>query len=194
MAPTSAASIISDAPSQWRPFDQLEPGWRAELSDETSKPYFRSLLGFLDAELRAGRTIYPPAEDVFTAFNLCPLDQVKVTYSVLMTPTPHCYSYSSMCNYSAHPTAPPTLSSLSSGGGDRTRSVPRSRTSTRTGLQCGLRSSGTPFTEEHDPGGKGDEEMMYAALCVVDNWEEGREEECVKHDVSSSTIDRMIQS
>jgi len=87
-APSSAARVTSDAPSQWRPFDQLESGWRAELSDETSKPYFRSLLGFLDAELRAGRTIYPPAEHVFTAFNLCPLDQVKVTYSVLMTPTP----------------------------------------------------------------------------------------------------------
>lgn len=83
IAPSSAGSLSSDAvPSQWRPFDQLESGWRAELSDETSKPSFRSLLRFLDAELQAGRTIYPSAGDVFTAFNLCPLDQVKVNYSM----------------------------------------------------------------------------------------------------------------
>ena len=84
----------------------MESGWRAELSDETSKPYFRSLLRFLDAELQAGRTIYPSAGDVFTAFNLCPLDQVKVNYSMLHSLdgtqlTPHSYSHSIMCHYSA---------------------------------------------------------------------------------------------
>jgi len=82
-APVSTVSLLTteaDADAfSWRPFEQLEAGWRVELSAETSKPYFRSLLGFLDGELRAGRTIYPPAADVFTAFNLCPLDQVKVS-------------------------------------------------------------------------------------------------------------------
>lgn len=62
----------------WGPMDTLEPSWRRRLLSETKKPYFQKLLKFLSDEARAGQTIFPPSELVFTALNLCPFDQVKV--------------------------------------------------------------------------------------------------------------------
>lgn len=57
---------------------KLEPSWRRELAASLAAPYFQELLGFLDAEQRAGRTYFPPDECVFSAFNLVPFDDVKV--------------------------------------------------------------------------------------------------------------------
>jgi hypothetical protein len=63
----------------WALFDNLEPGWKASLSAEFNRPYFKSLLRFLESERRS-HTIYPPVCDMFSAFNLCPLEQVKVLH------------------------------------------------------------------------------------------------------------------
>jgi hypothetical protein len=63
----------------WGPFDSLEPGWKSSLASEFSRPYFRTLLKFLDSEFKS-QTIFPPVDQIFTAFNLCPLDQVKVPF------------------------------------------------------------------------------------------------------------------
>lgn len=57
----------------------LPKSWRAAMADELAKPYFRSLGDFVDSERTAfPDRIYPPEEDVFSAFRSTPLDQVSV--------------------------------------------------------------------------------------------------------------------
>lgn len=57
---------------------RIEQSWKEALRDEFDKPYFSELVRFLHAEKAAGRTIYPPGSQIFKAFDLTPLDQVKV--------------------------------------------------------------------------------------------------------------------
>lgn len=57
---------------------KLEPNWKAALIHEFQKPYMSDLKAFLQAEARAGKTIFPKGCDIFNALNLTPLDQVKV--------------------------------------------------------------------------------------------------------------------
>lgn len=58
-----------------------EDGWAKALSRETSKPYFRQLERFLDAEYKS-KVIYPPREKIFNAFESCPLSDVKVSHAL----------------------------------------------------------------------------------------------------------------
>jgi uracil-DNA glycosylase len=51
--------------------------WRKLLKGETEKPYFRELQDFLEKEY-ATRTVYPPAEEVFSALKYTPYDEVSV--------------------------------------------------------------------------------------------------------------------
>ncbi|MBI4748140.1 MAG: uracil-DNA glycosylase [Acidobacteria bacterium] len=51
--------------------------WHTVLSDEFEKPYFTKLKSFLETE-RANHTIFPPEDDVFSAFSLTPYDEVRV--------------------------------------------------------------------------------------------------------------------
>lgn len=55
----------------------IEPSWRAVLSDEFAKPYFGELVRFVHAEYSAG-PCYPPGPLIFNAFDSTPFDQVKV--------------------------------------------------------------------------------------------------------------------
>lgn len=55
----------------------LETSWKSALTKEFEKPYFASLSesirqAYLDS------TVYPPQEQIFNAFKLCPLNKVKV--------------------------------------------------------------------------------------------------------------------
>lgn len=59
------------------PLFELPADWSASLSDETAKPYFRSLCTFVQTEY-ANHVCYPDAKDIFAAFRLCPLSDVKV--------------------------------------------------------------------------------------------------------------------
>lgn len=56
----------------------LEPGWLNLLHDEFDKPYMANLKKFLQQEKDAGHTTYPKNADIFNAFNMTPLDKVKV--------------------------------------------------------------------------------------------------------------------
>uniref|UniRef100_A0A673MW25 Uracil-DNA glycosylase n=1 Tax=Sinocyclocheilus rhinocerous TaxID=307959 RepID=A0A673MW25_9TELE len=51
--------------------------WKAALSAELGKPYFRALMSFV-AEERQKHTIYPPADEVFTWTQACDIKDVKV--------------------------------------------------------------------------------------------------------------------
>ncbi len=51
--------------------------WVERLGQEMDKPYFAKLMSFVDGQ-RAAETIFPPEDEVFTAFNLTPFEDVKV--------------------------------------------------------------------------------------------------------------------
>lgn len=57
---------------------KIEQTWKNALASEFEKPYFASLVRFLHAERQAGRRVFPPGSQIFRAFELTPVQQVKV--------------------------------------------------------------------------------------------------------------------
>ena len=57
---------------------RLEPSWKARVGDYLSRPEMLRLSEFLRAELRAGKTIFPPPRCIFAALDATPFEQVKV--------------------------------------------------------------------------------------------------------------------
>ena len=51
--------------------------WEEALSPEFKKPYYRKLYQTIREEYHT-HVIYPPSQEIFTAFHLTPLEQVKV--------------------------------------------------------------------------------------------------------------------
>lgn len=51
--------------------------WRKILSEELNAPYFHKLEAFLDQEWK-NEQIFPPKDEIFTAFKLTPYEQIKV--------------------------------------------------------------------------------------------------------------------
>jgi uracil-DNA glycosylase len=61
----------------WHDLINLPSDWKDALAPELSKPYFRELAGFLEAEGKA-QTLFPAAADVYNALRYTPLGQVRV--------------------------------------------------------------------------------------------------------------------
>ena len=57
---------------------KIEQSWKDALTPEFNKDYFIKLTDFVRNEYTSGHEIYPAAKNIFNAFNLCPLDNVKV--------------------------------------------------------------------------------------------------------------------
>ena len=57
---------------------KIEQSWKDALSAEFDKDYFIKLTDFVRAEYKSGKAIYPEAKNIFNAFNLCPLSDVRV--------------------------------------------------------------------------------------------------------------------
>lgn len=57
---------------------KIEQSWKDALSGEFDKDYFIKLTNFVHNEYLSGKAIYPAPANIFNAFNLCPLDKVKV--------------------------------------------------------------------------------------------------------------------
>ena len=57
---------------------RIEESWKNALAEEFGKPYFESLVRFLHSEKTAGQKIYPPGSQIFRAFDLTPLENLKV--------------------------------------------------------------------------------------------------------------------
>jgi uracil-DNA glycosylase len=55
----------------------IEDQWKDRLKAEFTKPYFRNLTAFVNAEYKS-KTVFPPKNDVFNAFRLTPFDDIKV--------------------------------------------------------------------------------------------------------------------
>ncbi len=56
---------------------RIEESWKTILQDEFEKDYFQKLTNFVRDEYKT-RKIFPPAKLIFNAFDLCPLDRLKV--------------------------------------------------------------------------------------------------------------------
>lgn len=56
----------------------LGPSWHQQLQNEFEKPYMKRLKSYLTKELEKNKTIYPPIDEFFTAFNSSPFYQTKV--------------------------------------------------------------------------------------------------------------------
>ena len=56
---------------------KIEKTWKEILKTEFQKPYWEGLTEFVRKQYLSGK-VYPPAKNIFRAFDLCPLDKVKV--------------------------------------------------------------------------------------------------------------------
>ena len=57
---------------------KLEPSWQQALASEFNAPYMIALKDFLRQEKAAKKIIYPNSKEIFAAFALTPLEQVRV--------------------------------------------------------------------------------------------------------------------
>ena len=55
----------------------MEASWQQELKEEFDKPYFKSLTDFVTQEYSTN-TCFPPEGEIFSAFDHCPFNNVKV--------------------------------------------------------------------------------------------------------------------
>ncbi|MBM7070455.1 uracil-DNA glycosylase [Shewanella sp. 202IG2-18] len=56
----------------------LNNSWKPFFQQQTQQAYYQTLQTFLEQETQAGKVIFPPQEDIFSAFNLTTLEEVKV--------------------------------------------------------------------------------------------------------------------
>jgi uracil-DNA glycosylase len=55
----------------------IENDWLEIYNDEFKKPYYKELFRFVGEEYSKGK-VFPPSDEIFSAFNLTPLSKVKV--------------------------------------------------------------------------------------------------------------------
>lgn len=79
-----SGELQTDSNNPQKPFDHLEnyltePSWLELLADEFKKPYFLKLKQELNSDLKfvKQKEIFPAITEIFTAFNLCPVDKIK---------------------------------------------------------------------------------------------------------------------
>ncbi len=56
---------------------RIENTWKQILAEEFEKDYFKKLVEFVKKEYKT-QTVYPPGKDIFSAFDFCPFDKLKV--------------------------------------------------------------------------------------------------------------------
>lgn len=56
----------------------LPMGWRSALQQEFVKPYWLKLDGYLQQRSHLGKVIYPPPAQMFSAFEQCDLNKIRV--------------------------------------------------------------------------------------------------------------------
>ncbi|TVR78854.1 MAG: uracil-DNA glycosylase [Chitinophagaceae bacterium] len=57
---------------------KIEKSWEALLKGSFKDPYFHEIKKYLLNEKQKGKLIYPQAKNIFKAFDLCPVDHVKI--------------------------------------------------------------------------------------------------------------------
>lgn len=56
----------------------IAESWKPVLQQEFDKPYFEALIDFLKQEKAAGKTIFPPGPQIFSAFDYTAFNDVRV--------------------------------------------------------------------------------------------------------------------
>lgn len=56
---------------------KINEEWATVLNDEFNKPYFADLISYVKSEYKSN-TCYPPGTLIFSAFDHCPISQIKV--------------------------------------------------------------------------------------------------------------------
>lgn len=56
---------------------KIHSSWQSHLSDEFTKPYFQNLISFVKEDYSKSRC-FPKGSQIFSAFDFCPFDDVKV--------------------------------------------------------------------------------------------------------------------
>lgn len=56
----------------------MSVSWASLLNPEKQKPYFQDLMSFIQARRDSGVRVLPEQSDIYQAFSLCPLNNVKV--------------------------------------------------------------------------------------------------------------------
>jgi len=69
---------LFESPPPIEPPAPAVPKWKDLLRDEYAAPYFQELRAWVKSERAAGKTIYPPEENVFHALAATPFEDVKV--------------------------------------------------------------------------------------------------------------------
>ncbi|KAA8599740.1 MULTISPECIES: uracil-DNA glycosylase [Vibrio] len=52
--------------------------WESIINDEREKEYFQNVLTFVEQQRNSGKTVYPPQDQVFSAFDMTPFESVRV--------------------------------------------------------------------------------------------------------------------
>ena len=56
---------------------KIEQSWKERLEPEFEKPYFTEVVNFVKGEYST-KQIFPPAKQIFNAFNYCSFDACRV--------------------------------------------------------------------------------------------------------------------
>lgn len=154
---------------------KIEPSWKARLQPEFEKPYFENLIRFVKEEY-ATQTVYPPGSKIFTAFDACPFDNVKV---VLLGQDPYHgpgQAHGLAFSVNEGVTSPPSLGNIFKEiRSDLGKPVPKSGYLMRWAGQGVLLLNATLTVRANTPGShqkKGWEEFTDAAIRAVSNEKE----------------------
>ena len=151
---------------------RIDESWRQVLQPEFDKPYFELLTDFVHHAYRTTQC-FPPAGQIFRAFDLCPFDQVRV---VIIGQDPYhdvnqahglCFSVQDGVP------APPSLVNIYKElNRDLGKPIPTSGDLTHWAEQGVLLLNATLTVEAHRAGshqGKGWEELTDAAIQALNN-------------------------
>ena len=151
---------------------RIDESWRQVLQPEFDKPYFELLTNFV-RHAYATRQCFPPAGQIFRAFDLCPFDKVRV---VIIGQDPyHDYNQAHGLCFSVQegvPAPPSLLNIYKELQRDLAKPIPNSGDLTHWAEQGALLLNATLTVEAHKAGshqGKGWEELTDAAIQALNN-------------------------
>jgi uracil-DNA glycosylase len=151
---------------------RIDESWRQVLQPEFDKPYFELLTNFV-RHAYATRQCFPPAGQIFRAFDLCPFDKVRV---VIIGQDPyHDYNQAHGLCFSVQegvPAPPSLLNIYKELQRDLAKPIPNSGDLTHWVEQGVLLLNATLTVEAHKAGshqGKGWEELTDAAIQALNN-------------------------
>ena len=90
---------------------KIENSWKTALNEEFGKDYWERLTEFVRSEYKT-KTVYPQPKEIFRAFDMCPIDQVKV---VIVGQDPyHGKNQANGLSFAVNPgiTVPPSLKNI----------------------------------------------------------------------------------